>query len=280
MEHISATRMALEQLMAQGDVAAVLEQIEGRVDLLRRQPHVPLEILTPRRSTQGGGERGVSPFSPFGSSGTLPGAGGSRAGRWSTSGGGCGGGGSGRRASTGGAGAGGGGFAGRSSSFSASSRAMSCDLPLVGAGATGSSGILLGRCESSGFDVPLPFPSRVAVVSACAETGDSVAAALASNTHVAMRPTVAVYRSLEEAAEDSAPVIVFCSSPELRYCSATVRLPQRAPPLGQRRGFVIAGDVDEQTQTAIFMEMHGWCELVRGAFRLRPGSRCSPFFTR
>lgn len=111
-------------------------------------------------------------------------------------------------------------------------------------------------------DTPPLFPDRVAIVASHAELGASVLhAVLSGNTLV--RNDVAVYTDLEAAALDDASVILFCSSPDNTFDWGSTELPLCTPDGVSRRGFVVIGETNTHTRSAIFKHMHGWVEQAR-----------------
>lgn len=234
--------MALEEPAVRANPSAALEAVNGRIDLLRKQPTAPVDMLEPRRTSNGGDRIGGARRTSSNGANRFNGLASAR-----------------NSIEV---------FGGGASGFQggASPAAGGWHVMHGGSGSGSGSGIAFGA--------GLPFPSRVAVVSQCHITGKLVAATLTGNPYIAAKPEVTVYESLETAAGDSAPVIAFCTCPGLQFSAANTKLPLRAPPLGQRRGFVIIGDVDEQTQEAVFiLDMLGWCELVRminGSFPPQP----------
>lgn len=104
---------------------------------------------------------------------------------------------------------------------------------------------------------PTTFPARVAVVSSDLTTRKLVAAAVTNGT----RAELATFSTLAEAADDSAAVVVICTSQETPFVDPR-DLP-RPLPSGGRRGFVYVGEMEPAVQDAVHATGSGWCETVR-----------------
>lgn len=125
-------------------------------------------------------------------------------------------------------------------------------------------------CCSGQLVFDRPFPDRVAVVCEDEITRSVVANTLA--TGLPDKTTVQEFRAIEEVVGTDVQVVVICPSPSVPFSWATTALPLRTPG-GARRGFCVVGEVDLETQDAIFEQMTGWCELVSASSR---SSRSSP----
>lgn len=151
------------------------------------------------------------------------------------------------------------------------------------------------RASSPSSGGPL-LPRRIAIVAPSEVVGRTVRGRLTagSSAHLAdcVVPDVAVYESLEAAADDPAPVVVICYSgaetvfdaaaarslPRFYWTAATADGPEHEQEQEQdqflqlrqhERGYVVVGDVSPETQDVIHMELYGFCDLVRSR-RLLP----------
>lgn len=226
LEHVLGTRIALESRTVLKNPAAALESVSGHADKLRRCPEAPPEAagLDPSRSSPT--PAALQYPRRFASSILERGTSGPRS------------------------------FPLRSSLGSNCSSSGSGGGSAAGGSARGGR-YFAGAAADGGKP---PFPPRVAVVASDPITRTIVAGALA--TGAPPRTAVAVHCTLEAAAADEAEVVVVCASPSAPFTWATTPLPLRTPQ-GARRGFVVVGEVDVETQDAIFQQMTGWCELVR-----------------
>lgn len=278
---LTHTRMTVDALISQGPTAAAaaLESAGWRLERLRQQPQAPRLVLAARQSTGGSGD-GRGGGGVFASSGSFgrdaAGASGRRQSSYT---------GNGKAGTphTASGGAPGGGDYSTSYSSSMASSALLSGSHSNGSGSAASqlsseAALGLFSRKGGGLDhapLALPFPSRVAVVAGCEAAAEAVAAALRDSPHTAVKPAVAFAPSLEAAEKIDAPVLVVCPSEGVDP-ALLARLAWS--PLGRMRGIVVVappGGLDPKAQDAIFIQMHGFCDLVRCCSSLPLGPRCA-----